>query len=81
MIMAKPTPITIDQVRSFLITELGKNQPIARAPVPDWPYGVKWEDAPKDLQEAYRRRNEAGDKVSRIKTILGHLRAIYPIEK
>lgn len=70
--------VTRTDVIAFLCIELAKHEPIARGPVPEWPNGVDWNDAPQELQDQYLRRSRAGNVADRLKTVLGHLRKIWP---
>lgn len=73
------TPTKIEIVTA-LRTELAEHEIIAREPVPGWSRVLCPQDMPPSVLQQAQRVGKAKRNVSRLKTVLGHLRALWQDE-
>jgi hypothetical protein len=68
------------EVVARLRLDLAEQETIAQEPVHAWGVGESWESLTSIEQDQYRRVCMARRNVDRFKTVLGHLRALWPDE-
>lgn len=61
-----------------LRTELAEQETIAREQIHTWSVGETWEGLTPAEQDQYRRVCLAKQREARFKTVLGHLKALWP---
>lgn len=71
---------TKTEVVARLRLDLAEQEKIAREPIHAWSVGETWESLTSIEQDQYRRVCLARRNASRLKTVLGHLRALWPDE-
>lgn len=71
---------TKTEVVARLRLDLAEQETIAQEPIHAWSVGETWESLTSAEQDQYRRVCLAKQREARFKTVLGHLRALWPDE-
>ncbi len=66
------------EIVAALRKELADHEQVAQEPVHAWSVGETWESLIPAEQDQYRRVCLARQRTARFKTVLGHLKALWP---